>query len=43
MGFDISDIIAATDPMILTGEDGIRLVQDNNLGLTELAIIRQGD
>lgn len=36
-----NDIIPS-DPMILTGDDGIRLVEDNGTGLVELAIIRKG-
>ncbi len=37
------DVIASTDPMIFTNDEGIRLVQDNELGLTEMAFIRAGD
>ena len=37
------DVIASTDPMIFTNDDGIRLVQDNESGLTEMAFIRAGD
>lgn len=42
--FDMScnDIIASTQPMILTGDDGIRLVQKDSTNLIELAIIRKG-
>lgn len=36
-----NDIIPS-DPMILTADDGIRLVDDNGVGLVELAIIRKG-
>lgn len=36
-----NDIIAS-DPMILTGDDGIRLVEDSGVGLTELSFIGQG-
>ena len=38
-----NDIIAGTEPMILTGDDGIRLMTKQGAGLTELAIIREGD
>ncbi len=37
------DVIASTDPMIFTNDEGIRLVQDHELGLTEVAIIRAGE
>lgn len=37
-----NDIIASTQPMVLTGDDGIRLVQKDNANLIELAIIRKG-
>ena len=37
-----NDIIASTHPMILTGDDGIRLVQKDSTNLIELAIIRKG-
>ena len=38
-----NDIIASIDPMILTGNEAIYFVEDNNQELTELALIRQGD
>ena len=37
-----NDIIAS-NPMILTGDEGIYLVQDDDPGLTEIAIIRKGE
>jgi hypothetical protein len=37
------DVIASTDPMIFTNDEGIRLVQDSESGLTEVAIIRAGE
>ena len=37
-----NDIIASTQPMVLTGDDGIRLVQKDSANLIELAIIRKG-
>ena len=38
-----NDIIASTDPMILTHNSGIRLMQNSDPGLTELAVIRAGE
>jgi hypothetical protein len=38
-----NDIIATEDPMVLTDEDGIRLVEYAGPGLTELSIIRKGE
>lgn len=37
------DIIASVEPMIFTNDEGIRLVQNNELGLTEMAFIRAGN
>ncbi|MFT7218361.1 MAG: hypothetical protein ACI8R8_003461 [Paraglaciecola sp.] len=37
------DVIASNNPMIFTNDEGIRLVQDSELGLTEIAIIRAGE
>ncbi len=37
------DVIASTDPMIFTNDEGIRLIQDSEFGLTEMAIIRAGE
>ena len=38
-----NDLIASTNPMILTSDDGIRLMQNSDPGLTELSIIRAGE
>lgn len=38
-----NDLIASTDPMILTSDDGIRLMRNSDPGLTELGIIRAGE
>jgi len=40
---ECDDLIAATNPMILTSKEGIHLVSLSDLGLTEQAIIRAGD
>ncbi|NVK38071.1 MAG: hypothetical protein HWE18_09120 [Gammaproteobacteria bacterium] len=40
---ECEDLIATEDPMILTSDSGVRLVDHANPGLTELSIIRQGE
>lgn len=38
-----NDIIATENPMVLTDDSGVRLVEYANPGLTELSIIRKGE